>query len=209
MEKNYSLNSYAWDNAKMQLFDKHKGSIGNRAACAAELVLNNEVKNIKLLGVAGGTALAVDTFAGNKAVLNGTKKLATTTVDKAKTAIVDFAGKHETAGKALNVAKNAATKAKTYVDDVATKINSSDLADKAKKGVDAVKNNGTVKKVATKVAEAATKVKNSNLVKTLNKNKVGIIIATGIALGTKVLIDWAHKNADIEQKYEDKAKLQG
>lgn len=209
MEKNYSLSNYAWDNAKMQLFDKHKGSIGNRAACAAELVWNNEVKNIKLLGVAGGTALAVDTFAGSKAALNGAKKLASTATDKATKAVVDFAGKHETAGKALNAVKGAATKATTYIDDVANKINSSDLANKAKKGVEAVKNNGTVKKVATKVADAATKVKNSNFVKTLSKNKVGIIIAAGIALGTKVLIDWAHKNADIEQKYEDKAKLQG
>ena len=207
MEKNYSLNSYAWDNAKMQLFDKHKGSIGNRAACAAELVWNNEVKNAKLLGVAGGTALAVDTFAGNKAVLNGTKKLATGFASKAKTAVVDFAGKNEVAGKALDVAKNAATKAKTYVDDVATKINGSDLAIKAKQGVKVVKNNETIKKVATKVADYATKVKNSNVVKTLGKHKVGIIIAAGIALGAKVLIDWAQKNADIEQKYEDKAKM--
>ena len=207
MERNYSLNNYAWDNAKMQLFDKHKGSIGNRAACAAELVWNNEVKNVKMLGVVGGTALAVDTFAGNKAVLNGTKKLATTAADKAKTAIVDFAGKNETAGKALNVAKNAATKASTYIDDVATKVKNSDVAKKAVKLADDVANNASVKKVATKVAEAATKVKNSNFVKTLSKNKVGIIIAAGIALGAKVLIDWAQKNADIEQKYEDKAKM--
>ena len=206
---NYSMTNYTWDNAKMQLFDKHKGSLTNRAACAGELVLNTELAKLKMLGVAGGTALAVDTFAGSKVALNGAKKLASTATDKATKAVVDFAGKHETAGKALNAVKDATTKATTYIDDVANKINSSDLANKAKKGVEAVKNNGTVKKVATKVAEAATKVKNSNFVKTLSKNKVGIIIAAGIVAGAAVMIDWAQKNGDIEQKYEDKAKLQG
>ena len=206
---NYSINSYAWDNAKMQLFDKHKGSIGNRAACAAELVLNNEVKNVKMAGVVGGTALALDTFVGNKTVLNGTKKLASTAVDKAKTAVADLAQNNATAGNVINKISSGVDKVITYADDLAAKVKDSNVTKKAAELADDVANNATVKKVASKVAECATKVKDSNLVKTLSKNKAGIIIAAGIVAGASVMINWAQKNGDIEQKYEDKAKAQG
>ena len=206
---NYSINNYAWDNAKMQLFDKHKGSIGNRAACAAELVLNNEVKNVKMAGVVGGTALALDTFVGNKTVLNGTKKLASTAVDKAKTAVADLAQNNATAGNVINKISSGVDKVITYADDLAAKVKDSNVTKKAAELADDVANNATVKKVASKVAECATKVKDSNLVKTLSKNKAGIIIAAGIVAGASVMINWAQKNGDIEQKYEDKAKAQG
>lgn len=168
----YSINNYAWTNAKMQLFDKHKGNIGNRIACAGELVLNNEVKNIKLAGVAGGTVLALDTFVGNKTVVNGAKKLATSAGNKAMSGIAKLAKDNKTAGNIINNVSSGIDKVMTY-------------------------------------ADAATKVKNSSLVKNLSKHKAGIIVATGVAAAATVLVKWAQKNADIEQKYEDKAKAQG
>lgn len=201
---NYSINSYAWDNAKMQLFDKHKGSVANRAACAAELMLNSEVKNIKLMGVAGGTALAVDTFAGNKVALNGAKKLASAAGDKAIETVAKIAKNNPTAGNIINKVSSGLNNAMTYADDVATKVKNSNVASKIADAATKVKNSN----FASKVADVATKVKNSNLVKTLSKHKAGIIIATGIAAGASVLINWAQKNGDIEQKYEDKAKAQ-
>lgn len=206
---NYSMTNYTWDNAKMQLFDRHKGSLTNRAACAGELILNTELAKLKMLGVAGGTALAVDTFAGSKVALNGAKKLASKAGDKALETVGKIAKENAKAGNIINKLSSGIDKAATYADDLAIKIKNSNVADKAAKMADKVANNGTVKKVATKVAEAATKVKNSNFVKTLSKNKVGIIIAAGIVAGAAVMIDWAQKNGDIEQKYEDKAKLKG
>lgn len=189
----YSINNYAWTNAKMQLFDKHKGNIGNRIACAGELVLNNEVKNIKLAGVAGGTVLALDTFVGNKTVVNGAKKLATNAGNKAMSGIAKLAKDNKTAGNIINNVSSGIDKVMTYADDAVIKVKNSNLA----------------KKAASKIADAATKVKNSSLVKNLSKHKAGIVIATGVAAAATVLVKWAQKNADIEQKYEDKAKAQG
>lgn len=205
----YSINNYAWTNAKMQLFDKHKGNIGNRIACAGELVLNNEVKNIKLAGVAGGTVLALDTFAGNKTVVNGAKKLATSAGNKAMSGIAKLAKDNKTAGNIINKVSSGIDKLATYADDAAIKVKNSNLAKKAVNLADDVANNKSVKNAASKVADVATKVKNSSLVKNLSKHKAGIVIATGVAAAATVLVKWAQKNADIEQKYEDKAKAQG
>jgi len=68
-------------NVPLQLIDKTKGSMSNRINCAGETLKSNAINGTKSYAIIGGTALAVDTFAGNKKVA---KALTKTTKSVAK-----------------------------------------------------------------------------------------------------------------------------
>ena len=184
-------------NVPLQLVDNKKGSMSNRINCAGETLKNNAINGTKSYAIIGGTALAVDTFAGNKkvakAVVKTTKSVASNFADKIATKFP----------KAASVLNSGAKK----LDDVFAKLKDTDAAKKIVSKADDVLNSGAMKNVKSKIAGAASKLANSPLVKTLSKNKKLAIIGTGAVALTGVLMKWANEQGRIDQKYEDKAKV--
>ncbi len=162
-------------NPYVHLVDPRKGDLKNRAACAGETALNNIQTNLQATGVAAGTALAVDTFAGNK--------VATSFIAKKFPKVAEFGKK---------VASKTVDFAKKLLDSPTGKK----ITEKAA---------GIASKVATKfpgIAEVGKKA-----IAFLKENKKTAIIAAGAMALLAIVQKQAHKDGRIEQKYEDKAKL--
>lgn len=107
-----NLNSIG--NVPLKLLDGRKGDMKNRTECARETMANNAVNVAKTYGIVAGTALAVDTFAGNKKVVSFIaekfpkvaafgQKVAKSTVDYAKKLLDSPIGK-KVAEKATKIA---------------------------------------------------------------------------------------------------------
>lgn len=162
-------------NVPAQFFDNRKGDIKNRAACAGETLANNAVNTAKSYGIVAGTALAVDTFAGNK--------VATSFIAKKFPKVAEFGKK---------VAENVVNSAKKLLDSpVGKKITE--------------KTAGIASKVATKFPQIAEFGKKA--IHVLKNNKRTAILAAGATALFGVLLKWTHKQGRIDQKYEDKAKI--
>ncbi len=159
-------------NVPAQLLDNRKGDIKNRAACAGETMANNAVNGVKSYGIVAGTALAVDTFAGNKKV-------------------VSFLA--EKFPKVAEFGKKIGKK----IADVAM-----DFSIKTNIGPKLCETGARLVKKFPGIAEVGKKA-----ISFLKANKKTAIIAAGATALFGAFLKWGHSQGRIDQKYEDKAKL--
>lgn len=164
-------------NPYVQPFDKRKGSVQNRMACAAELAANNLKTNTQALGVGAGTVLLADSF--------GDKKIAPKVMNK----VTEFLSNNKFTSGAYAKASDFVAKNGSKVKNMAANM------------LNKAKNTKLGKKlVSSEILQTAVGL--------LKKNKVAATLIAGGAIILGIITKGCHKDGRIEQKYEDKAKIQ-
>lgn len=179
---------YSIGNVPMQLLDARKGDLTNRVSSAGATLKNNASMAVKSFGVVGATALAADTFAGNKTVVNGAKGL-----------VSKFLSKFKSGNLISNASKN--------INEVINKVKTSNVASNAKKLVEKATTSSIFQKVKVKAGDLASKINGSSVMSFLKNNKKLAIFGVGATALMGVLTKWAHNQGRIDQKYEDKATV--